>query len=143
LSLDSTTSTTLKTGLPPEYFVQLTTENALQLTITKSSLCLVKTLLTSYTTKGVEPDEGLEEVDLPAPETFEPVYCIKNMVGGLGEREGGRKGGREGDGGRWREGWMDGWRDGGGGMERDARREEGSGRDGTEGRRERGKGLSS
>ncbi len=71
--------------LPPELLVQLSTENALQLTVTKSSLGLLKSLLESYTVPpgkvgGAENEEGVEEVDTPAPETFEPAYCITNMV---------------------------------------------------------------
>ena len=68
--------------------MQLSTENALQLTLTKSSLGLVvKQLLESYKVKRVEADfseEGEEGVDSPAPETFDPAYTMTNMVSGCG-----------------------------------------------------------
>lgn len=65
--------------------MQVSTENALQLTITKSSLVLAKALYGSYVGKGAGPDEeGAEEVDAPAPETFEPAYAITNMVRSVG-----------------------------------------------------------
>ena len=68
--------------------IQLTTENALQLTVTKSSLGLLKSLLDSYQVPpgkvgGPDGEDRFEEVDTPAPETFDPVYSITNMVSTL------------------------------------------------------------
>ena len=61
----------------------VTSENALQLTLTKSSLGLAKSLLEDYTAKEEEGRPGVvEEVDFPAPETFDAIYCVKNLVRG-------------------------------------------------------------
>lgn len=73
------------TDLPPKYLVELTAKNVLQLTVSKSSLGLAKTLLESYLRKGGDSggegeEGGIEEVDYAAPETFEPLYSIINMV---------------------------------------------------------------
>ena len=68
--------------LDPEMLVMLSTEKSLLLTLTKSSLALLKRLIDTYT----EPvsslkEDVVEEVDASGLDALKPLYCIKNMVG--------------------------------------------------------------
>ena len=73
----------------PEMQIQITADNPLQLTLTKSSLGLVKGLLDDYLAeekqKAVKVEDSLEETDSFEPEMFEPIYTVVNKVGMLRE----------------------------------------------------------
>ncbi len=76
-------------NLVPEMQIRLSAQNALQLTLTKSSLGLLKNLVDDYLKerepmdkKIKEEEEPVDETDFPAPETFDAIYTLKNMVQG-------------------------------------------------------------
>jgi len=72
-------------NLVPELQIQITADNPLQLTLTKSSLGLLKGLLNEYTAKekqkkAVEVKSAVEETDGFIPEIFDPIYTLVNKV---------------------------------------------------------------
>ena len=96
VSLPATSDANRKTGEnPPELKIQLSTKNALQLTLTKTSLGLVSDLLEAYMKKAddlrIEEDGEVEEVDTYVPEMYQPIYTIKNMVKSDPSPQDGRK----------------------------------------------------
>ena len=60
----------------------MVSKNALQLTVTKTSLALFKELLLAYQEEKEFTVEPLEEVDVMAPEAYDAFFLLKNEVGG-------------------------------------------------------------